>query len=85
MAIGKLISRGLKAVKTAKKTKKPKHSFKSMNPIEKAFTAAKITGRGMNTFTSKSRFEKADRRFINTLYGVGGGSQLIPAVRGKKK
>ncbi len=68
-----------------KTTRKPKRSYKSMNPIEKAVTAAKITGRGMNTFTSKGRFSKADRRFINTLYGVAGASQLIPAVRRKKK
>jgi hypothetical protein len=85
MAIGKILKYGIKAVKSARKAKKPKRSFKSMNPVEKAFTAAKITGRGMNTFTSKGRFAKADRRFINTLYGVAGASQLIPAVRKKKK
>lgn len=87
MAIGKLIKYGVKAVKASRKAKKPKRSFKSMNPVEKALTAAKITGRGMNTFTpnSRSRIDPASKKLINTMYVVGGGSQLIPAVRGKKK
>ena len=82
MAIGKILSLGVKALKASKK---PKRSFKKMNPIEKAFTAAKITGRGMNTFSKKSRIDPTTRKIINTAYGVAGASQLIPAVRRKKK
>ena len=58
-----------------------------MNPIEKAVTAAKVTGRAMNTFTrnSKSRIDPSSKKFINTMYGVAGASQLIPKARKKKK
>ena len=67
-----------------KTKRKPKRSFKSMNPVEKAFTAAKITGRGMNTFSKKSRIDPTTRKIMNTAYGVAGASQLIPKVRKKK-
>ena len=67
-----------------KTKRKPKLSFKSMNPVEKAFTAAKITGRGMNTFSKKSRIDPTTKKIINTAYGVAGASQLIPSVRKKK-
>jgi len=80
MAIGKILSLGVKALKASK----PKRSYKSMNPIEKAFTAAKITGRGMNTFSKKSRIDPTTRKIINTAYGVAGASQLVPSVRKKK-
>lgn len=86
MAIGKIISAGIKAVKS---TKKSKSSYSSMNPIEKAFTAAKITGRGMDSFSKKSRIDPRTKKFLNRVVypsgAVGVASEQISKRKSKKR
>lgn len=91
MAIGKILKYGIKAVKAARKAKKPKSSFKSMNPIEKAFTAAKISGRTMKSFGNikHSEMHRPTAKFINrSMAGAGtylAGRQLVNRNKKKKK
>lgn len=79
MSVKKIISAGIKAVKASKK---PKSSFKSMNPIEKAFTAAKISGRTMKS-TGKvkhSEMHKPTAKFLNRAYATAAATQGALAV-----
>lgn len=76
-------------ISSPKKTKKPKRSFKSMNPVEKAFTAAKITGRGMDSFSKKSRMDPRTKKFLNRVVypsgAVGVASEQISKRKSKKR
>lgn len=89
MAIGKILKYGIKAVKAARKAKKPKSSFKSMNPIEKAFTAAKISGRTMKSVgkIKHSEMHRPTAKFLNRSYVVAGTTLGVDHLvnRNKKK
>ena len=93
MAIGKLISLGVKALKTSKKAKKAKSSFSSMTPIDKAFTAAKISSRTMKSVGNikHSEMHRPTAKFLNRSYAAAAAAQAGLAVehfanrKGKKK
>mgnify|MGYP003644556067 CR=1 FL=1 len=93
MSIGKLISKGAKALKASKKAKQPKHSFSSMSPIDKAFTAAKISGRTMKSAgkIKHSEMHPPTAKFLNRSYALAAVTQAGLAAerlanrKGKKK
>jgi len=78
MSIGRIISAGVRAVKASTKAKKAKSSFKSMNPIEKAFTAAKISGRTMKSVgkIKHSEMHRPTAKLLNRAYATAAATQV---------
>ena len=75
MSIGKAIITGVKALKSSKKAKS---SFSSMSAVEKAFTAAKISGRTMKSFgkIKHNEMHRPTAKFLNRSFATAAATQV---------